>query len=387
MEKSTQTYANYQPVVMSSDVTLRMGGIPRTSLGNVLRRVALPLFSHWDRLVGVTQITARIEEYARQHLPPGLKRRLAPTWRSIKRKLFRSPYSLPPIFNRQSLTSKSSIDELQDYVSARFDHFQKAPYLVGQCNICGKQSVFFCEVKLLYRESLVCAECLTTSRYRSIARGILRAIKELTSQEAKSIAGLASIRENVSIKIYDTQVTFYTDHHAYPIPDLLSSLKWIDIQQSIYKPDHPWGFEFSAKVTNQNLEALTFPDNSFDILITSDVMEHVRLDEKAHQEIRRVLKPGGIYIFTIPHFRDRIETLYKVAVIDPSDPSKDQYLTEKDYHGDENTTEGKSLCFRYYGTELNDKLRDLGFTVDYSFQDFPRTAIMNTELYYCRLSK
>ena len=49
-------------------------------------------------------------------------------------------------------------------------------------------------------------------------------------------------------------------------------------------------------VTNQNLECLTFADESLDIVITSDVMKHVRLDDRAHREIHRVLKPGGIYM-------------------------------------------------------------------------------------------
>jgi SAM-dependent methyltransferase len=343
----------------------------------MLDRVPWHIIHPLDHRNGGLRMITRIEQYARQYLPSGLRRYLAPVWHNIK----------SPILKNHTLTRKSSVDQLQDYVSVHFDYFQKAPYLVGQCNICGKQTVFFCEAKALYRESLICAECHTTSRYRSIARGILKAIKELTFREANTIAGLTSIHENVSVKIYDTQVPFYIGIHAYPIPDLLSNLKWLDIHQSIYQPDRPWGMEFSAKVTNQNLEALTYPDNSFDIIIISDVMEHVRLDEKAHQEVRRVLRPGGIYIFTVPNFRDRIDTLYKIAVMDPSDPSKDQYLMERDYHGDPNSPDGKSLCYRYYGTELDEKLRDLGFSVEYTFQDYPGTGIMNTELFYCRLSK
>ncbi len=272
-------------------------------------------------------------------------------------------------------------------MGARFDHFRRAPYLIGECNICGCQTVFFCETKNLYRESLVCAECRTTSRYRSIGRGILGAVKELTGLEASSIAGLETIRENTPIKVYDTQVPFFAETSAYPIPEYLSRVKWIDLALSIYIPSRAWGIEIAPRVTNQNLEALTFPDNSFDLLVTSDVMEHVRLDDNAHREIRRVLKPGGIYIFTVPHYRSGITTLQKVNVVDPTDPSKDQYLEPKEYHGDINSEDGKALSYRIYGTELDDKLRDLGFCVEYTLQEFPRNAIMSTELFYCRLSK
>lgn len=51
---------------------------------------------------------------------------------------------------------------------------------------------------------------------------------------------------------------------------------------------------------NENLEAMTFLDNSFDIFITQDVMEHVLNPEKVFQEIERVLDEGGIHIFTVP---------------------------------------------------------------------------------------
>lgn len=43
-----------------------------------------------------------------------------------------------------------------------------------------------------------------------------------------------------------------------------------------------------------------FSDNSFDLFITQDVMEHIFNPKKAFKEIARVLKPGGDHIFTAP---------------------------------------------------------------------------------------
>src|SRR5215208_2649568 len=60
----------------------------------------------------------------------------------------------------------------------------------GVCNVCGQHTSFFYTEVALYREFLVCACCLTTSRYRSIARGLLRAIRELTEIKAESLAEL-----------------------------------------------------------------------------------------------------------------------------------------------------------------------------------------------------
>lgn len=50
----------------------------------------------------------------------------------------------------------------------------------------------------------------------------------------------------------------------------------------------------------EDLEALSFVDNSVDIFITQDVIEHVFSPEKVFKEISRVLKPGGAHIFTVP---------------------------------------------------------------------------------------
>lgn len=47
---------------------------------------------------------------------------------------------------------------------------------------------------------------------------------------------------------------------------------------------------------------LPYPDSSFDIAAAFDLLEHVRDDCKAIEEVRRVLRPGGVFIFTVPAF-------------------------------------------------------------------------------------
>ena len=51
---------------------------------------------------------------------------------------------------------------------------------------------------------------------------------------------------------------------------------------------------------NENLESLTFKDESIDLHITQDDMEHIFDASKAFQEIARTLKSGGAHIFTTP---------------------------------------------------------------------------------------
>ena len=256
--------------------------------------------------------------------------------------------------------------------------------VVGQCNVCGKAVRFFYQEKELWRESLNCENCRTTSRYRSITRGILRAVTELSGQEAQSLAALPR-SSTKRLSVYDTQAPFYYDPCAYPLPDLLTATGWIDVQLSQYKPNKPMGKILAQGITNQNLECLTFADESLDIVITSDVMEHVRLDDRAHREIHRVLRLGGIYIFTVPHNRASDETLTRVQVTDPDDSSKDVYLLEPEYHGDTNSDEaGGVLSYRVYGRDVEKFLAKIGFQVEYFKEDICEQGILNTELYYCR---
>merc|ERR1711920_563495 len=43
--------------------------------------------------------------------------------------------------------------------------------------------------------------------------------------------------------------------------------------------------------------AVPFPDNSFDVVIMSDVLEHLLDLKKALREVARVLKPGGVFLY------------------------------------------------------------------------------------------
>jgi hypothetical protein len=257
--------------------------------------------------------------------------------------------------------------------------------LAGRCNVCGWRTKFVFSDPALYRESLNCVHCLTTSRYRSMARGLLEAVRRLAGVRAASLAQLPGVPRERRLSVYDTQVPFDAGASAYPIPTLLERCSWIDLSVSTWKPGRPAGEALGPRTTNQDLERLTFADASFDVVLTSDVMEHVRLEQRAHEQVRRVLKPGGIYLFTVPHFRDRT-TIDRVKIVDPADPSRDVDVLPREYHGDANAEDGRALAYRSFGTDLDGKLRGLGFEVEYTKRDFPENGILNTELFFCTVA-
>ena len=97
---------------------------------------------------------------------------------------------------------------------------------------------------------------------------------------------------------------------------------------------------------NENLEQLSFPDNSFNIIISSDVLEHVSDIGKALSEIKRVLKPGGYHIFTIPVDYKMDRTTERAIVTNGLIIN----LLEPVMHGDTMRNNG-ILAFRDFGND------------------------------------
>jgi 2-polyprenyl-3-methyl-5-hydroxy-6-metoxy-1,4-benzoquinol methylase len=50
-------------------------------------------------------------------------------------------------------------------------------------------------------------------------------------------------------------------------------------------------------------EDLSFPDDHFDVVVSDDVIEHVKDPEMVFQEIYRVLRPGGVAILKFPSYK------------------------------------------------------------------------------------
>ena len=58
---------------------------------------------------------------------------------------------------------------------------------------------------------------------------------------------------------------------------------------------------------------LPFPDDTFDVVITSEVLEHIQDDVAAIAEMVRVLKPGGRFAATVPSGLPKLRGVRKVT--------------------------------------------------------------------------
>lgn len=56
-----------------------------------------------------------------------------------------------------------------------------------------------------------------------------------------------------------------------------------------------------ASVKKGSIYELPFKDKTFDAVVCSEILEHLDDEETALKEIHRVLKPGGIFLVSVPH--------------------------------------------------------------------------------------
>lgn len=116
-------------------------------------------------------------------------------------------------------------------------------------------------------------------------------------------------------------------------------------QSSHYLPDVPRG-QTSGGVRSEDLESLTYSDRCFDVVVTQDVFEHVLRPHRAFREVERVLKPGGLHVFTLPQY-PRPTSLVRAL------PSADgvEHVLPADFHADPVTRDG-ALVVTEWGDDL-----------------------------------
>jgi SAM-dependent methyltransferase len=115
---------------------------------------------------------------------------------------------------------------------------------------------------------------------------------------------------------------------------------------------------------NEDLERQTFPDESFDLVITQDVMEHVYEPVAAFAEIARTLKKGGAHIFTTP----LVNKFKKTEVwAKKGDDGKPIFLNTPEYHGNPIDPKGSPVTM-HWGFDIVEFIKDcsgLETTIEY----------------------
>lgn len=97
--------------------------------------------------------------------------------------------------------------------------------------------------------------------------------------------------------------------HINQVNHLAPALSDARVTATAYRRDEsaaetPLGAVGSGPI-HQDLQAMTFDDARFDLVIHSETLEHVLDPSRALAEARRVLRPGGRQVYTVPLLHDR----------------------------------------------------------------------------------
>jgi len=196
----------------------------------------------------------------------------------------------------------------------------------GHCPICEQDTVFEAR-NPWFRDYLICQTCHGGSIPRE--RALMQVLRELApGWKAQAI-------HESSPASRGTSVVLARDCVAY-------------VATQFY-PDTPRG-AYRDGVRCEDLEQQTFDDETFDLVVTQDVMEHVFHPDRVYREVWRTLKPGGLYIHTTPIYKDRV-TSERRAAIEPDGTVT--HLAEPEYHGNPVDPKGSLVTF-HYGYDLAD---------------------------------
>lgn len=155
----------------------------------------------------------------------------------------------------------------------------------------------------------------------------------------------------------DRAASIYIAEQKTPLFKYLESY-YADVTGSEYLGDMvPLGSRNAEGLRNEDATQLTFADDSFDVALSFEVLEHIPDYRKALHETRRVLRQGGRFYFTAPFVPSWQETIVRAKI----ESGEIVHILEPEYHGDPVRAEG-ILCFQHFGWDIVDSLAEAGFS-------------------------
>lgn len=273
--------------------------------------------------------------------------------------------SLRPTSASYSVTAKACFQNKAEYVAfqqagklKQFEavstrlikqHANDERYWVsGHCSVCEQRSLFlvdrFAQSPQLpigwvpnWRERLECRMCRLNSRQRLIAT--------LARDYCERQPGGAAV---------------YVMEQVTPI------FSWA--KQALSSSQLIGSEYLSASITSgtsvdgirhEDIEALSFADQTFDLIVSNDVFEHVPSVDKGFEECARVLRSGGTMLMTIPFclYSNRDSSTLRAHLV----AGEIEHLQEAQYHSNPVSAAG-SLVFTDFGWDVIERLKKSGFS-------------------------
>ena len=175
-----------------------------------------------------------------------------------------------------------------------------------------------------------CPRCRASAITQSLVEALQARISDLTHKDTYELSSSGPLVTYLKAHSRSLAVSEYFDEVA-PGSASMSGVRCEDVQQ------------------------LTFRDASFDLCTCTEVFEHVADDLKGFSEVWRVLRPGGLFVFTVP-LTSSSTTIERTVLRD----GKRTNVLPVEYHGDR--LRGPHVfCFRNYGNDILERVIASGF--------------------------
>jgi SAM-dependent methyltransferase len=186
-----------------------------------------------------------------------------------------------------------------------------------------------------------CTTCRSSLRYQGQARVL---VDRFARHGSTSVAALCGEPEFRDLRIWEPGELGPFRKPLRPLSGYETSSYWPDVAPG----------DSRDGVRCEDLTALTYPSESFDLVITSDVFEHVRHPYLGFAEVHRVLRPGGAHVFSVPvRWPLRPDTIVRVDV----SGEEDILLMEPVYHR-------VHLVYNDFGEDMLTRLAEIGFETE-----------------------
>jgi len=220
---------------------------------------------------------------------------------------------------------------------------------------------------LARKESCECSWCGAKLRARRLAQALLETFPVGSPPAlARSVAAWVRHPEARALRVAEINVIEGLHGQIARLP----ALAYSEYREGVHSG------KVSNGVRSEDLAQLTYADDSFDLVLTSETLEHVPSLDGALREIRRILVPGGWHLFTIPLLPGVPKTFARTVV--RADATREHRATSICHPGGD---VGYPV-FTEFGADLPDLLRQAGFEVSTRFG--PVTEDDVAQVFVCR---
>jgi SAM-dependent methyltransferase len=200
-------------------------------------------------------------------------------------------------------------------------------------NNLGGFSKFIIKKRVNFRERLLCADCGLNQRMRTNLQVIVNLIP----------------KKDLECIWLQEQMT--------PLYKILLK-EYSGIVGSEYLGSKAVPGVLTNGIRHEDATDSTFESNSVDAILSFDVLEHIPNYVDAIREAYRVLKHGGLFLWTAPFNLENPETEVRANV---DSNGKTIHLMEPEFHGDPVNPGVGILCYQTFGWDILKTMKEIGF--------------------------